>query len=78
MLHADISVEEAIVKFLKRSGPCSLDDLVAQLPDRNWSKVFATVDAMSRDGRLSLCRIARAGYQISLLSPKPLYGEVHP
>ena len=78
MAHTDISVEEAVVKILEISGPCSLDDLVAQLPDRNWSKVFATVDAMSRDGRLSLRRIAKAGYQISLLSPKPIYAEVHP
>jgi hypothetical protein len=78
MTYADMSVEEAVVKILERSGPCSLDDLVAQLPDRNWSKVFATVDAMSRDGRLSLRRVAKAGYQISLLSPKPLYAEMHP
>ena len=78
MVHADISVEEAIVKFLKTSGPCSLDDLVARFPDRNWSKVFATVDAMSRDGRLSLRHIAKAGYEISLLSPKPLYVEMYP
>ena len=78
MAHADISVEEAIVKILERSGSCSLDDLVAQLPDRNWSMVFANVDAMSRDGRLSLRRIAKAGYRISLLSPKPVYAEVHP
>ena len=78
MDHADISVEEAVVKILERSGPCSLDDLVAQFPDRNWSKVFATVDAMSRDGRLSLRRTAKTGYQISLLSPKPVYAEMHP
>jgi len=78
MDYAYISVEDAVVKILERSGPCSLDDLVAQLPDRNWSKVFATVDAMSRDGRLSLRRIANAGYQISLLSPKPVYAEMHP
>jgi len=77
MAHADISVEEAIVKILERSGSCSLDDLVAQFPDRNWSKVFANVDTMSRDGRLSLHRIAKAGYQISLLLPKPVHAEVH-
>ena len=78
MAHVDISVEEAVVKILEESGSCSPDDLVAQLPDRNWSKVFATVDAMSRDGRLSLRRTGRAGYRISLLSPKPLYAEMHP
>ena len=78
MAHADISVEEAVVKILERSGSCSLDDLVAQLPDRNWSMVFATVDAMSRDGRLSLRRIASAGYRISLLSPIPVYAEMQP
>jgi len=78
MAHVNIPVEEAVVKILERSGPCALDDLVAQLPDHNWSKVFVTVDTMSRDGRLSLRRIARAGYQISLLSPKPIYAEMHP
>lgn len=78
MVHADISVEEAVVKILERSGFCSLDDLVAQFPDRNWSKVFATVDAMSRDGRLSLRRVERSSYQISLLSPKSAHAEMHP
>jgi len=78
MAHADISVEEAVVELLKRSESCCLDDLVAQLPAHNWSKVFATVDAMSRDGRLSLRRIARSGYQISLLSPKSVHVEMHP
>ena len=78
MAQADISVEEAVVKILKKSGSCSLDDLAAQLPDCNWGKVFATVDAMSRDGRLSLRRIAKSGYQISLLVPKSVYAEMHP
>jgi 3-methyladenine DNA glycosylase AlkC len=78
MAHTDISVEEAVVKILERSGSCSLDDLVAQLPDHKWSKVFAAVDAMSRDGRLSLRPLARAGYRISLPSPKPVYAEMRP
>lgn len=78
MAHANLHVEEAVVEILKRSESCCLDDLVTQLPDHTWSAVFAAVDAMSRDGRLSLRRIARAEYRISLLSPKPVYAEMQP
>ena len=78
MAHANIPVEEAVVEILKRSESCCLDDLVTQLPDHTWSAVFAAVDAMSRDGRLSLRRGARSSYQISLLSPKSVHADVHP
>ena len=78
MAHANIPLEEAVVEILERSEPCCLDDLVTQLPDHNWSAVFAAVDAMSRDGRLSLRRVSKSSYQISLLSPKSVHEEMHP
>jgi hypothetical protein len=60
------TVGNAIVKALQRSGPCCLDTLVMQLPNHDWNEIFATVDRMSRDGRLALRRIRGSEYQLSL------------
>ncbi|MDP3090548.1 MAG: hypothetical protein Q8N04_07725 [Nitrospira sp.] len=60
------TMEDPIIDVLQRTGPCCLDDLVVQLPNHDWSEIFATVDRMSRDGRLVLRRFPRSGYQLSL------------
>jgi 3-methyladenine DNA glycosylase AlkC len=76
MISPESSVEEVIAAILKRSGSCGLEDLVARLPARHWSEVFLAVDAMSRDGRLALRRIAKSGYQVSLPSSTLVGAEV--
>ncbi len=76
MVGPDSSVEEVIVEILKQGGSCGLEDLVAQLPARHWNEVSLAMDAVSRDGRLALRRIARSGYQVSLPSPTLVGAEV--
>ena len=68
MIPIDASAEEGVIETLLRTGPCSLDDLVMQLPNLNWNVVFVAVDRMSRDGRLVLRRLAGSTYQIALPS----------
>jgi hypothetical protein len=68
MIPIDASAEQGVIETLQRTGPCSLDDLVMQLPTLNWNVVFVAVDRMSRDGRLVLRRLAGSTYQVALPS----------
>jgi hypothetical protein len=61
-----LSIEAAIVETLQRSGPCCLDDVVVSLPSTSWGEVFAAVNRMSRDGRVSLRQSGYSAYQIGL------------
>lgn len=67
----DETIEQTILKVLDRDAPCWLNDLLQQLPHRQWNEIFAAVDQMSRDGRLVLRRVPGSpGYHLSLpLSP---------
>jgi hypothetical protein len=64
----DASVEEAVLDVLQRTGPCGLDDLVVQLPNFTWSRVFTAVDRMSRNGRVLLDCHACSIYSVTLPS----------
>jgi hypothetical protein len=59
-------IEEAIVEKLRKNGPCCLDDVVTSLPSYSWGGVFAAVDRMSRDGRVSLRQLGYSTYQLTL------------
>ena len=59
-------VESAILETLERRGPCSLEELYQALSDHSWNQVFATVDHLSRNGRLLLSRPGRFDYQVSI------------
>ena len=61
-------VEDIIVEVLQRTGPCSLDDLVKQLPyqSHEWNEIFAAVDHMSRNRRIVLRRASGSVYQLTL------------
>ena len=63
-----LPIEAAIVGTLQTSGPCGLDDVVTSLPNSSWAEVFAAVDRMSRDGRVSLRQSGYSAYQIRLNS----------
>jgi hypothetical protein len=63
-----LPIETAIVDTLQTSGPCGLDDIVMSLPNSSWGEVFAAVDRMSRDGRVSLRQSGYSAYQIRLNS----------
>jgi len=64
--YAMMPIEAAIVDRVRETGPCCFDDVVTSLPDLTWGEVFAAVDRMSRDGRLSLHQLGYSTYQISL------------
>lgn len=61
--------EAAVLDTMERPGPCSLDDLVRQLPHFSWGEVFDAVDRMSMDGRLVIRQLGYSTYQI-VLSPQ--------
>lgn len=75
MMPSDMSAqEEAVIDLLPKSGPCSFDDLIRNLPNLSWGEVFAAVDRMSKDGRLLIRRrlllrpLGSSSYQITLPS----------
>jgi hypothetical protein len=60
------ALESAILEKLERGGPCSLDELYQALSDYSWNQVFAAVDRLCRNGRLSLHRPGRFDYLVSI------------
>lgn len=76
MMPSDVSAqEEAVIEMLQKTDPCSMDDIVMQLPNLSWAEVFVTVDRLSRDGRVLLRQLGYSTYQIvlpsQLASPPP-------
>ena len=67
-MSTDASTEEAVLDVLQRMGPCDLDNLVRQLPYLGWSKVFAAMEWLSRDGRVLLDRHPGSIYSVALSS----------
>lgn len=59
-------IEEAIVKWLQQSGPCSLHDLYTHLSSFSSGEIFIAVDRMSRDGRVLLHQREYSTYQLAL------------
>ena len=43
MIPIDASAEKSVIETLQSTGPCSLDDLVMQLPNLNWNVVFVAL-----------------------------------
>lgn len=69
MLHTNMSAQdEAVIEMLQKTDPCSMDDIVMQLPNLSWAEVFVTVDRLSRDGRVLLRQLGYSTYQIVLPS----------
>ena len=59
-------IEEAIVKKLEDSGPCSLDEVVTQLSSFSSGEIFLAMDRMVRNGRVLLRHRGYSTYQVSL------------
>ena len=57
-----------ITRALERQGPCTLDALAYRLPACTWNQIFMAVDALSREGTISLQPRARCQYLVSLAS----------
>ena len=68
-MHTNVfAQEEAVIELLQRIGPCSMDDIIMQLPDFRWGEVFVAVGRLSRDGRVLLRQLGYSTYQIALHS----------
>jgi hypothetical protein len=61
-------IEADIIELLRSNGPCRVDDVVSCLPKLSWGEVFAAVNQMWRDGRVSLRQLDYSNYQIALQS----------
>lgn len=72
MVEADLSLETAIVGLLQEIGSCELDDLTWRLSNYGWNPIFATLDQLSRDGRVVLHRGPHSTYRISLPLAHPV------
>jgi hypothetical protein len=59
-------IAEASIEQLRISGPCGLDEGVTHLPYLRWGEVFAAVNQMWWDGRVSLHQLEYSNYQIAL------------
>jgi hypothetical protein len=66
MIPIDGSADKNVIETLPSTDPCSLDDLVMQLPTLNWNVGFVAVDRMSRDGRLLVRQLGYSSYQVTL------------
>ena len=69
--------EDTIVEVLQRTGPCSLDNLVKQLPYHGWNEIFAAVDYLSRNRRVVLRRVPGSAYQLTLSLEQAAKREVY-
>ncbi len=59
-------VDSAIFELLAEHGPLSFEDLLHMLPTCTWNQVFASVDRLSREAKLSLRHPDRFTYLVSL------------
>ena len=59
-----------ITRELEQQGPCTLEALAHKLPACSWNQVFMAVDALSRDGAITLQPYTRFQYLVSL-APTP-------
>ena len=46
--------EALIIRELEQQGPCTLDALAYRFPACTWNQIFIAVDALSREGTISL------------------------
>lgn len=53
-MRSEPPVGDRILEVVRTNPDCSLDDVVQQLPDLQWSDVFMEVDRLNRLGRLRL------------------------
>jgi hypothetical protein len=62
------SVDSAVCHEVASLVSCTLDELAQRLPAYAWAQVFAAVDRLSRQGTLTLSRMSRFGYVLSVYS----------
>lgn len=60
------ALECAVIERLSLREPVSLEELLQFLPGHSWNQLFAVIDGLSRRGRITLRRVDRCTYHISL------------
>ena len=65
MSHDHSSCEELVLSVLRASGPLTIEQATAKLPELSWNELFRAVDALSRRGAIIL---RRRGFEYELRS----------
>ena len=60
-----IIADERLVQALKDSGPLTVERLVVS-SGMSWSELFFAVERLSRSGRVTIKRLRRCEYEVSL------------
>jgi hypothetical protein len=60
------ALEFSVLERLSFCAPVSLEELLHILPGHSWNQLFAAIDGLSRRGAITLLRIDRCTYHISL------------
>ena len=58
--------EEAVLAILESNSPCSLEDVVRNLPHLGWVEVFVAVERLSKIGLVLIRQVGYSTYQLSL------------
>jgi hypothetical protein len=65
-MHQTDTLESAIRQELAQVGTCTLEELNERLPYYSWNQVFAAVDRLSRENKVTLQRPDSSDYILSL------------
>ncbi len=58
--------EFSVIEQVSSRAPISFDELAQLFKSHTWNQLFAATDRLSRDGALSVRRVDRGTYLISL------------
>ncbi len=72
------TVADRILKAVRRSPGCLLDDLECSCPDLTWNQVFLEVDRLSRTGRLRVQSKGEGIYILTLPTKGKLLARIAP
>jgi hypothetical protein len=60
-----VTTDERLVQALKDASPQTLERLAAS-SGMSWSELFSAVDRLSRTGKVTIRRLRRCEYEVSL------------
>ncbi|WP_455377234.1 hypothetical protein [Petrachloros mirabilis] len=62
------AIEVALLEQISLHTPLTLEQLHYLCPSRSWNQLFAAIDHLSRNGEISLRRIDRSTYTVTLIN----------
>lgn len=62
----EVTITEQILNTVQQRPDCTLEELVAELPETAWSQIFLEVDQLSRLWRLRLASRGTGCYTVRL------------